>query len=216
MKSCADPRKAAAGRFIMALLCLAGTVLICCPISAFAAARVEVIGSEQGLRVEGDTPLFYLTNIAAGAFEEAVVTVKNEGREAFACPLSARMAGGERRLFESLIFEVAGTGGNFRYSGPLNMLQDVTVAVLDPGTSEELLFKILLPLTSGNELKGLSLELALVFEVSSTTPAPDLPRTGGQLGLMYSLLGILLCVILAAIADRFQRKRRMRELLNKF
>lgn len=210
MKSCAKPRKAAAGRFIVALLCLAGPVLICCPLPAFAAARIEVIGSEQGLRVKGDTPLFYLTDIAAGAFDEAVVTVKNEGREALVCTLSARMDRGDRQLFEGLLFEVAAAGGDFRYSGPLNMLQDITVTSLDPGTSEDLQLKLLLPVTSGNELKDLYLDMALVFAVSSTTPAPDLLRTGGQLGLIYILLGILLCILLAAIAGRRLRKRRFR------
>ncbi|HPU01465.1 MAG: hypothetical protein GX890_05705 [Firmicutes bacterium] len=200
MRNCAKAKKVAA------LLCLAVSVLICCPPFALAAARVEVIGSEQGLRVEGDTPLFYLDNIAAGASKEAVVTVKNAGREAFACTLSARMDSGDRRLFEGLLFEVFGAGGDLLYSGPLSELQDITVTGLEPGGSEELRLKVLLPLASGNELKDLFLDLALVFEISSDAPAPDLPQTGGQ--LLYSLLGILLCLLLALLADMHSRRRR--------
>lgn len=55
-------------------------------------------------------------------------------------------------------------------------------------------------------MKDLFLDLALVFEISSDAPAPDLPQTGGQ--LLYSLLGILLCLLLALLADMHSRRRR--------
>lgn len=163
---------------------------------------LEVIGSEQGLRLEpADEKLFFITKkevpenedeygMYPGRTESSKVIVKNEGNHKFSYTISTKTDDEDNLLYKQLnlnedsglLMIVTDQNGNEHHRESIKKLKDLDMGNLSAGDFEELTFTLHLLEGSGNEFQNLALDFVIVFEAKGDTPdtpGPPGPPGGG-------------------------------------
>lgn len=130
------------------------------------ASTIRVIGDNLGIYVEGESPLFEMTNMAPGERANATVLVSNQGEHEFFFTLSTAKESGSQSLWDKLHIDVYGNDDFHHYSGPLSGLQYWSIATLAVGEEENLTLSVQFPESAGNQFQGAELSLSFTFNAT--------------------------------------------------
>jgi LPXTG-motif cell wall-anchored protein len=121
--------------------------------------------------------LFTILNMAPGDIEMRILTVQNRDSRNFTYNSKARLRSGSEQFYNQLLLKIEDSN-EILFNGRLKEYEGIPTRLLRSLHQEDLKFSIEFPIDSGNEYKGLKIEVEFIFTaiIENNNEIPEDPK----------------------------------------